>query len=381
MTFAPLNTTWFSLIGLLWAGYFFLEGFDFGVSVVTPFVSRDGLDRRICWNSIGPVWDGNEVWLIVAGGATFAAFPLWYARLFSGFYLALFLVLLALIVRGVSFEFRARVDSPRWQRLWDVANFGGSLVAAVVWGVAFTNLVLGVPLTPAGRYEGGLPGLLHPLAILGGLAALFLFAFHGSLFLSLKTTGGLAARASRSALLTGSAAVVLLAGSVAWVAADGRPPLSGELPGAVPLAFALASLAALAGALVLTAAGRSGYAFGLTGSSILLAVGAVFGKMFPAVLPASNRAANSITIGAAASQHTTLVVMTVVAAIFTPLVLAYQAWTYWVFRQRLTRPPVLLAGEAPPSSRPGGGGMPERPAAPAAGGTRRRAGLPLHSRG
>ena len=195
--FADLNTTWFALIGLLWAGYFFLEGFDFGVAIVTPLVAADETDRRICLNSVGPVWDGNEVWLLTAGGATFAAFPLWYARLFSGFYLALFLVLLALIARGVSFEFRGKFDSPRWRRTWDWANFAGSLVPAIVWGAAFTDLVHGVPLAPDGRYYGGLIGLLHPVALAGGLASLALFAFHGSVFLSLKTSGDL--RGARAA--------------------------------------------------------------------------------------------------------------------------------------------------------------------------------------
>ncbi len=199
MPFANLDTTWFALIGLLWAGYFFLEGFDFGVAVVTPFVISDETDRRMCLNTVGPVWDGNEVWLLVAGGAMFAAFPLWYARLFSGFYLALFLVLVALIVRGVSFEFRGKGDRPGWRKTWDVANFVGSLVPAVVWGVAFTDLVHGLPLAADGRYNGGLIGLLHPIALVGGLASLSLFALHGSVFLALKTTGDLAHRARRAA--------------------------------------------------------------------------------------------------------------------------------------------------------------------------------------
>ncbi|HMK96624.1 MAG TPA: cytochrome d ubiquinol oxidase subunit II, partial [Acidimicrobiales bacterium] len=190
MNFAYLNTTWFALIGLLWAGYLFLEGFDFGVAIVAPFVSRDEVDRRICINSIGPVWDGNEVWLLTAGGATFAAFPLWYGLLFNDFYLVLFLILLALIVRGVSFEFRNKVDSATWRRTWDIANFVGSLVPAIVWGAAFTDFVHGVPISAAG-YTGGLLGAVHPIAIFGGLASLAIFVLHGSLFLSLKTDGEL----------------------------------------------------------------------------------------------------------------------------------------------------------------------------------------------
>ncbi len=348
MPFADLNTTWFALIGLLWAGYLFLEGFDFGVAVVTPFVISDETDRRMCLNTVGPVWDGNEVWLLVAGGATFAAFPLWYARLFSGFYLALFLVLVALIVRGVSFEFRDKDERPGWRKTWDVANFVGSLVPAVVWGVAFTDLVHGIPLAADGRYDGGLIGLLHPIALVGGLASLALFALHGSVFLALKTTGDLAQRARRAARVSGGATVVLLGAALAWVALTGRPSVPGSVPVVVPLVLGIAAVASVGVATLLVARRRDGWAFVATGASILLAMGAVFSRMFPAVLPASNDAANGLTIAKAASQHYTLVVMTVVAACFTPVVLAYQGWTYWVFRQRLVRP-------AAPGTTPGTG--------------------------
>jgi cytochrome bd ubiquinol oxidase subunit II len=336
--YADLNTMWFALIGLLWAGFFFLEGFDFGVGVITPFVIADETDRRLCLNAVGPVWDGNEVWLLVAGGATFAAFPLWYARLFSGFYLALFLLLLALIVRGVSFEFRGKDDRASWRATWDAANFLGSLVPAVVLGVAFTDLVHGVPLSAGGRYYGGLIGLLHPIALVGGLASLAVFCLHGSVFLSLKTTGDLPRRARRMARLSGVAAVVLLGAAVSWVAVAGRPATQGAVPAGVPLALGIAAVGSVALATALVVRGRDGLAFLGTGAAILLALAAVFSRMFPDVLPASNIAAHGLTIGAASSQHYTLVVMSIVAACFTPLVLGYQAWTYWVFRQRLARP-------------------------------------------
>jgi cytochrome d ubiquinol oxidase subunit II len=352
MTFAPLDTTWFALIGLLWAGYFFFEGFDFGVSVMRPVLARDELDRRMCLNAIGPVWDGNEVWLLTAGGATFAAFPLWYARLFSGFYVALFLVLLALIVRGVSFEFRSKDPRPGWRAVWDWANFAGSLVPAVVWGVAMTDLAHGVPLGPGGRYSGGLIGLLHPIALLGGVTSLALFCLHGALFLSLKTSGELAGRAARSATRLAPAAVLLLLATLAWLCADGRPPVPGELPAAVPATLALIAAAALAAAWWWASRARHGLAFAATGAAILLATGAVWSRMFPAVFPSSTNPANTVTIGQAASEHTTLVVMTVVAAIFAPIVLLYTGWTYWVFRRRLARPPVGPAGVGPT----GGGG-------------------------
>ncbi|MGA2283684.1 MAG: cytochrome d ubiquinol oxidase subunit II [Candidatus Dormibacteria bacterium] len=348
-TFTGLSALWFAVIGLLWAGYFFLEGFDFGVGMVSPLVSRDDTDRRLCMNAVGPVWDGNEVWLLVAGGATFAAFPRWYGLLFQGAYLALFLVLMALIVRGVSFEFRGKLDSPGWRRTWDVANFAGSLVAALVWGVAFTNFVHGLPVSAAG-YTGGLIGLLNPPALVGGLAALAVFAFHGSLFLSLKTSGELMQRARRVARPLGGAAAVLLAVTVAWAAAAGRPwqALSGAVPAGVPLALGVLAVASLAVALLLVTRGRDGFAFAGTGAAILLSMGAVFAVMFPAVIPASNGAALSLTVGAAASHPYTLVVMTIVAAIFTPLVLLYQGWTYWVFRQRLQRP--IAAATAEPAA-------------------------------
>lgn len=351
--FAPLNTTWFALIGLLWAGYFFLEGFDFGVAIVSPFVSRSETDRRICLNSVGPFWDGNEVWVLVAGGATFAAFPLWYARMFSGFYLALFLVLLALIVRGVSFEFRNKERSARWRRTWDVANLAGSFVAALVWGAAFANLAHGLPFFDGGHYDGGLIGLLHPIGLLGGLLAVALFAFHGALFLSLKTDGPLEQRARTVALWAGGFAFVLLAAVTGWVASAARPTLAGSLPGAVPLAFALGALVLVAAALGASAARRSGWAFAATGLAILLAVGAVFARLFPAVLRSNASASGSLTIGVASSHHYTLVVMTVVAAIFTPLVLAYQGWTYWVFRRRITAAPLPSAPAPEPGRRDG----------------------------
>ena len=343
-TFSDLNTAWFALVGLLWAGYFFLEGFDFGVAAVTPFVIRDELDRRLCLNAVGPTWDGNEVWLIVAGGATFAAFPLWYAKLFSGFYLALFLVLVALIARGVSFEFRDKRPERRWKATWDWANFLGSLVPAFVWGVAFTDLVRGLPLGPGGTYRGGLPGLLHPVALLGGVATLGLFCLHGSVFLALKTTGGLRTRARRLAASLAAPVALLLLGLVLALEASGRPAVTGTLPGAVPAGLALAGVVAVATTGVLAWRGREGWAFVANGLAIVLVTGAAFGRLFPSVLPSSGVAGHGLTIEAAAAGHLTLVVMSVVALVFTPLVLAYQAWTYWVFRARLTRPPAGTGG-------------------------------------
>jgi cytochrome d ubiquinol oxidase subunit II len=335
---ANLATAWFALIGLLWAGYFFLEGFDFGVGILVPFLAHDEADRRLCLNAIGPVWDGNEVWLIVAGGATFAALPVWYARLFSGFYLALFIIVLALIARAVSFEFRGKRESRAWRRAWSWANFLGSLIPAFLWGVAFTDLVRGLPLAPGGVYLGGPLGLLQPVAVAGGLAAVALFALHGALFLALRTSAPLADRARLAAGCLAVAAALLLGGTLAWLCAEGRPVFPGSLPGYVPAALTGVAVVAVAISGPLALLRRDGAAFAVTGFAILATSAGVFSRLYPAVLPSSTQASHSLTIAAAAAGHSTLVAMTIIAAIFTPIVLVYQAWSYWVFRQRLTRP-------------------------------------------
>ena len=184
-----LTTVWFALIAVLWIGYFTLEGFDFGVGMLLPVLAEDETERRVMINTIGPVWDGNEVWVLVAGGATFAAFPEWYATLFSGFYLPLLLILVALIVRGLAFEYRAKRDNAAWRARWDLAIVIGSLVPAVLWGVAFANILRGVPIDADGEYVGGFFNLLNPYALLGGATTLLLFLTHGAVFISLKTDG------------------------------------------------------------------------------------------------------------------------------------------------------------------------------------------------
>ncbi|MED7923892.1 cytochrome d ubiquinol oxidase subunit II [Nonomuraea sp. LP-02] len=316
-----LTTVWFLLIAVLWTGYFVLEGFDFGVGILLPFLGGSDGERRTIVKTIGPVWDGNEVWLLVAGGATFAAFPEWYATLFSGFYLPLFLILLALIVRGVALEYRGKSDSTKG---WDRAFFWGSLGPALLWGVAFANMVRGVPLDADHEYTGTLFTLLNPFALLGGLAMLLLCTQHGAVFLALRTTGELRKGAARiaAALAPVTVAVVLAfllmarAGVLSWAA------------------VAVAAIG-LAVALIATLRGRDGWAF--TGSALAIAafVATLFTSMWPNVLPALDPA-NSLTVTNAASSPYTLTVMTWVAAVFTPVVLGYQAWTYWVFRRRLT---------------------------------------------
>ncbi|WP_163507212.1 cytochrome d ubiquinol oxidase subunit II [Fodinicola acaciae] len=324
-----LTDIWFVLIAVLWTGYFVLEGFDFGVGVLLPVLGRDETDRRVMINTIGPVWDGNEVWLLVAGGATFAAFPLWYASLFSGFYLALLVILVALIARGVAFEFRGKMAGARWRTAWDTAICVGSLVPALLWGVAFGNIVQGVPLDRAGHYTGTFFTLLNPYALLAGLTTLSLFVLHGAVFLALRTTGGIRTRANRLAWQVGMVTVVVAAAFLAWTQLAHGTVVTGVL--------ALAAALALVGGLIANRLKHEGLAFAGTAVTIVLATATLFAALYPDVLPSTTNPAFSLTTTNAASTPYTLTIMTWVAVVFTPIVLAYQAWTYWVFRRRLGR--------------------------------------------
>jgi cytochrome bd ubiquinol oxidase subunit II len=339
-----LPTFWFALIAVLWTGYFVLEGFDFGVGILLPVLGRDNADRRLIINTIGPVWDGNEVWLLTAGGATFAAFPLWYASLFSGFYLALLLILVALIVRGVCFEFRGKVDSPRWRARWDQAIFVGSVLPALLWGVAFANIVRGVPLNAGHVYTGNLLTLLNWYGLLGGLVTLSLFALHGAIFLALKTDGPLRGRARALAVRIAAVAVPLAAAFlVASQVSHGKAWTD--------VTSALAALALLGG-VAAAARGREGWAFLGTAVTLVFAVTTLFGDLYPHVLPSTTAAAYGLTVSNASSSHYTLTIMTWVAVIFTPVVLTYQGWTYWVFRKRLTHADLGTASAGGISARP-----------------------------
>jgi cytochrome d ubiquinol oxidase subunit II len=328
-----LNTVWFVLIAILYIGYFILEGFDFGVGILLPFLGKDDQRRRVIINTIGPHWDGNEVWLLTAGGATFAAFPEWYATLFSGFYLALFLMLVALIVRGVAFEFRSKDDDPRWRALWDWMIFVGSLVPALLWGVAFANFVRGVPIDADMLYTGGFFNLLNWYALLGGLVSLAVFTLHGAIFLCLKVEGDLLESARRIARRLWLPAVILmfLFFGASYLETDLLEKL-GVNPGVVPI---VAVIAVLLVAYFLRAE-REGLAFAMTSLSIAFTLVSLFMLLFPRVLVSSLNPAWSLTIYNSASSPYTLKVMLIVALIFVPLVLAYQGWTYWVFRKRLT---------------------------------------------
>ncbi|MEV0901629.1 cytochrome d ubiquinol oxidase subunit II [Actinoplanes sp. NPDC049802] len=322
-----LTTVWFILIGVLWAGYFLLEGFDFGVGILLPVLGRDDRSRRLAINTIGPVWDANEVWVLVAGGATFAAFPEWYATLFSGFFLPLLLILVALIVRGLAFEYRGKRDSAQWKRGWDLAIFWGSAVPAVLWGVAFANILRGVPIDAQHEYTGGFFNLLNPYALLGGLTTFLLFTLHGAVFLALKTDGPMRTEAGRLAARLAVVTVPVAAGFLLWTGVTHTD--------AIGIAISVLAAVALLGAVWFTRARREGLAFTATGATILLAVAALFVTLFPNVMPSTTDAAFSLTVTNASSTPYTLKVMTWVAVFFTPIVLIYQGWTYWVFRKRL----------------------------------------------
>ena len=323
-----LTTVWFILIAVLWIGYFTLEGFDFGVGMLLPWLAKDQRERRIMINTIGPVWDGNEVWVLTAGGATFAAFPEWYATLFSGFYLPLLLILLALIVRGVAFEYRHQRPEAAWHSRWDAAIIFGSYVPAILWGVAFANIVRGVPIDADMEFTGSLFTLLNPYGLLGGVVTLLLFLTHGAMFLALKTDGDIRYRARAVAFKCGLAAAVAAVVFLVWTQS-----ITGNA-GSMVL-FAVAALA-LVGGLVAVRAGREGWAFIGTFVTIALAVAGLFVSLFPDVMPSTTDVAYSLTTTNASATAYTLKVMTIVAAIFTPIVLCYQAWTYWVFRKRIS---------------------------------------------
>ncbi|MFC7840095.1 cytochrome d ubiquinol oxidase subunit II [Streptomyces sp. NPDC001046] len=322
-----LHDVWFVLIAVLWTGYFFLEGFDFGVGVLTRLLARNRPEKRVLINTIGPVWDGNEVWLLSAGGATFAAFPEWYATLFSGFYLPLLLILVCLIVRGVAFEYRVKRPEENWQRNWETAIFWTSLLPAFLWGVAFGNIVRGVKIDRDFNYAGGLLDLLNPYALLGGLVTLALFTFHGTVFVGLKTVGEIRERARTLALRVGAVTAVLALVFLLWTQAD-----RGDGASLVALVAAVAALVAALGA---ARAGREGWAFALSGITIVATVAMLFLTLFPNVMPSTLNPDWSLTVTNASSSPYTLKIMTWCAGVATPVVLLYQGWTYWVFRKRI----------------------------------------------
>lgn len=328
-----LNTLWFILIAVLFIGYFFLEGFDYGVGMLVPFLGKSDEERRVIINSVGTFWDGNEVWLLTAGGAMFAAFPNWYATLFSGFYLALILMLLALIVRGVAFEFRSKDDNPKWRNFWDWMLAIGSFIPALLWGVAMTNIWVGVPIDQNMNYVGGFFNLLNPFALLGGLGTLFIFLLHGALFISLKTEGEIEqkAKALSAKLWIPTLIIYLLFIIVGYLKIDFVTKL-GINPGVIPILAVLSLIFTY----VFIKGSKMGWAFILNGLTIVFTTVTIFMSMFPNVMPSSLNPDWSLTIYNASSSPYTLKIMSIVALIFVPIVLAYQAWTYYIFRQRVS---------------------------------------------
>jgi len=318
---------WFGVITLFWLGYVFLEGFDFGVGMLLPVLGRTDVDRRVMVNTIGPVWDGNEVWLIVAAGATFAAFPDWYADLFSGAYLPLLLVLLALIGRGVAFEYRGKGDTARWRRAWDKVIILGSWLPALGIGAVLATTFIGLPLSAQGNRVGAWWSILRPETALGALGLAGFALLHGATFITLKTEGDIRLRARRIALrLAPFAPLPLLALALDAQLREGHTWTW--------ITLAIAVLAAILAPQRLRA-GRDGQAFTALGGYIATTMLTLFGALYPRVLPSTIDSAFSLTVHNAASGSYTLTVMTWLAAFGAPAVLAYQGWTYWVFRKRI----------------------------------------------
>jgi cytochrome d ubiquinol oxidase subunit II len=341
-----LELLWFCLIAILWSGYFALEGFDFGVGMLLPIVGRNDGERGTMLRTIGPVWDGNEVWLVVAGGAMFAAFPAWYATMFSGFYVALLLVLGFLIVRAVSFEWRAKSESPRWRTFWTWCNTVGSFGAALVWGVGLANLVYGVPIDSDGDYAGDFADLFSPYTVFAGIAVVLLFAFYGATYLTLRTVGDLRDRAGRRARRLAVPAALAAAVFLVWtvaVAVDNND--KDVFPPALP---ALIGIVVLGLAVVFLFRARTGRAFSMTSLGAIALVATLFTSLYPRVMVSNPDFDNSLTVDGAASSEYSLQVMSVVALIFVPLVLLYQGWTYYVFRRRLGGEPVAAGGTSSP---------------------------------
>jgi cytochrome d ubiquinol oxidase subunit II len=334
-----LNILWFILIAVLYTGFFVLEGFDFGVGILLPFLGKKDVERRAIINTIGPHWDGNEVWLLTAGGATFAAFPQWYATMFSGFYLPLFLLLVALIVRGVAFEYRSKDPNPLWRNLWDWCIFVGSLVSALLLGVAFANLARGVPINANMEYVGGFFNLLNPYALLGGVVTVAVFTLHGAIFLCMKTTDSLLEKAQKTAKILWIPVTVLLFAFLigTYLATDMSDQL-GVVLGFIPVL----GIVAILGTGYFLSKKQYGWSFLMTCITIAASIITLFMILFPRVMISSLNPAWSLTIYNASSSDYTLRIMTIVAVIFVPIVLIYQGWSYWIFRKRVQARPETL---------------------------------------
>jgi cytochrome d ubiquinol oxidase subunit II len=327
-----LHTIWFIIIVVFWLGFFVLEGFDFGVGALHPFIGKSETERRVAINTIGPWWDGNEVWLIVAGASLFAAFPGWYATMFSALYLALLLVIVALFARGVSFEYRGKRDSERWRTGWTWALAVGSALIPLLLGVAFGDLLKGLPIDSQHEYTGTFWDLLTGYGLMTGVTLLSLCLLHGATFLALRTTGELRDRARAYAGVIGLVALIANLAWVIWtlvVIGGGTVPQPTQLFGLLAVVFAWQ----------LARTDYDGWAFVSSAVAIAAVIGQIFISLYPHVMVSSTNRAYDLTVNNAAAGHYSLVVMTVVAALILPVVLAYQGWSFVVFRRRVSTPP------------------------------------------
>jgi len=334
---------WFILIAILWTGFFVLEGFDFGVGMLKDVVGKNDAERRLAINTIGPLWDGNEVWLIVAGAGMFAAFPEWYATMFSAFYLALLLLLVALILRGLSFEYRGKRDSARWRRGWDSSSAIGSLVAPLLIGVALGDLLYGLPIDKNFEYTGSFWNLLTPYGLFTGATLALMCVLHGATFLSLKATGDVRDRSERLARRAAPIAALVV---LAWFLWTQITISEGVIPGLIPVS----AVGAVVAVVWLLRDKRDGWAFAMTTYAIGATVLSIFVDLYPRVMVSSTNASYSLTVSNAASGAYALKVMTVVVILFLPLVLLYQGWTYYVFRKRVSLADLEPQGPEPPAT-------------------------------
>jgi cytochrome bd ubiquinol oxidase subunit II len=348
---------WFIVIAILWTGFFVLEGFDFGVGMLHSFVGTDEAGRRAAINTIGPLWDGNEVWLIVAAAAMFAAFPGWYATMLSGMYLAIVLLLASLIIRGVAFEYRGKRDAARWRRTWDVLLTVGSVLAPFLIGVALGDLLAGLPINSSQNFTGSFWDLFQPYGVFTGVTLVLVCLLHGATFLCLKTTGDLHERSGQVARRVAPFTAAFATGFVIWTHVIAN---RGFFLNVIELLAILAVLAAV----WLVYDHRDGFAFTATAVTIASCILSIFVDLYPNVMVSSTNHAYNLTAHNTASGAYSLKAMTIVVIIFMPLVLAYQAWTYYVFRKRVStsdfQPPA-------PSPEPAPQAQERQPAAPPAG--------------
>jgi cytochrome bd ubiquinol oxidase subunit II len=330
-----LQTIWFLLWGILWAVYFMLDGYDLGLGTLMPFVTRNDAERRIVYNSMGPFWDGNEVWLVTAGGVTFAAFPTTYAVMFSTLYTPLLLILFALIIRAVSFEFRGKIECRAWRALWDTCLFIGSFLPALLFGVAFANIFQGIPFDDKGIFHGTLFTLLNPYGIVGGILFVVMFLLHGSLWLAIKTEGVLYQRAEAVArvlwLVLLVVAVVFLV--YTWFA---TPLYRNYL--ATPILFVIPVITVAALVVTRLFIAKAAWWKAWFASSLTIVTATLFGVvgLFPNLYPSSLDPAYSLTAFNSSSTPMTLTIMLVVALVFVPIVIVYQGWVYHLFREKVT---------------------------------------------